>query len=168
MFIDNLKNGKTIYSEYYMAFLERSKEAIVYKRPQICFFFHQNSTPCHKLIYFPDLAPSDFFLYTNLRYSANEEVNADWSYFEVLDKSFSTKGIQMLERRWNDCVTLQVQLSWWIKSHFAKKLLYHTNLLNELIISIFEKLFFEKSIPFTFVWELTIKKIHEKCVDYWN
>ena len=84
LFIDYLKKGRTINSEYYMMLLVRLKEGIVKKRPQMkkkkVLFYHDNA-PCHKSIaimaklyalhfelllypsYFPNLAPSDYYLF---------------------------------------------------------------------------------------------------------
>ncbi|XP_055302592.1 histone-lysine N-methyltransferase SETMAR-like [Sitodiplosis mosellana] len=42
------------------------------------------------------------------RYGSNEEVIAETeAYFEAKDKSFYKTGIEKLERRWNDCITLK-------------------------------------------------------------
>ena len=65
--------------------------------------------------YSPDLGPSDFYLFANLkrllqgkRLGSNEEVIAETeAYFEAKDKSFYKKGIEMLEKRWNECITLK-------------------------------------------------------------
>ena len=43
------------------------------------------------------------------RFSSNEEVIAETeAYFEAKDKSFYKHGIEKLEKRWNDCITLKV------------------------------------------------------------
>ena len=43
------------------------------------------------------------------RFSSNEEVIAETeAYFEAKDKSFHKHGIEKLEKRWNDCITLKV------------------------------------------------------------
>ena len=94
--------------------------------------FHQDNAPCHKSIktmaklhelnfellphppYSPDLAPSDYWLFADLKkmlagkkFRSNEEVIAETeAYFEAKDKSFYKSGIEMLERRWNDCIVL--------------------------------------------------------------
>ena len=96
------------------------------------FLFHQDNAPCHKTIktmaklhelnsellphppYSPDLAPSDYWLFADLKkmlagkkFRTNEEVIAETeAYFEAKDKSFYKSGIEMLERPWNDYVTL--------------------------------------------------------------
>ena len=42
------------------------------------------------------------------RFGANEEVIAETeAYFEAKDKSFYKKDIEMLERRWTHCITLE-------------------------------------------------------------
>lgn len=136
IFIDYLEKGKTINSDYYIALLERLKDEIAKKRPQLKkkkVLFHQDNAPCHtskvtmaklnelhfQLLphppYSPDLAPSDFYLFARLkqmlagkRFRSNEEVTAETeAYFEELDKSFYKKGIEMLERRWTDCISLK-------------------------------------------------------------
>lgn len=136
LFIDYLEEGKRINSEYYMALLVRLKEEIAKKRPHMKkkkVLFHQDNAPCHKSIvtmaklhelgfellphppYSPDLAPSDYYLFADLkkmlagkRFSSNEEVIAETeAYFEAKVKSFYKKGIEMLERRWTDCITLE-------------------------------------------------------------
>lgn len=65
--------------------------------------------------YSPDLAPSDYWLFADLKkmlqgkkFGSNEEVIAETeAYFEAKDKSFYKHGIEMLERRWKDCITLK-------------------------------------------------------------
>ena len=51
IFIDYLKKGKTINSDYYVALLERLKDEIAEKRPHLKkkkVLFHQDNAPCHK------------------------------------------------------------------------------------------------------------------------
>ena len=91
--------------------------------------FHQDNAPCHRSLklyeldfellphppYSPDLAPRDSWLFAQLKkwlterkfHSNNEVITECETYFEVQDKSFYKKGIEMLERRWTDCFTLQ-------------------------------------------------------------
>lgn len=132
LFIDYLEKGKKTNSEYYMALLVCLKEEIAKKRPHMKkkkVLFHQDNAPCHKSIvtmaklhellphspYSPDLTPSNYYLFADLkkmlagkRFSSNEEVIAETeAYFEAKDKSFYKKGIEMLERRWTDCITLE-------------------------------------------------------------
>ena len=94
--------------------------------------FHQDNVPCHKLItmmaklhelhfelllhlsYSPNLAPSNYWLFADLkrmlqgkRLNSNEEVILDTeAYFEAKDK-FYKKGIKLLEKHWNQYITLE-------------------------------------------------------------
>ena len=62
-----------------------------------------------------DLAPLDFYLFTDLekmlqgkRFSSDDEViAATEAYFEAKDKSFYKKGIESLEKRWNDYIAIK-------------------------------------------------------------
>ena len=94
---------------------------------------HQKNAPCHKSIaamaklhelhfelllhppYFPDLAPSKYWLFADLkrmlqgkRSGSNEEVILKTEvYFEAKDKLFYKKGIELFEKHWNQCITLE-------------------------------------------------------------
>ncbi|KAF7266367.1 hypothetical protein GWI33_020392 [Rhynchophorus ferrugineus] len=66
--------------------------------------------------YSPDLAPSDCFLFSDLKkmlagkkFSSNgEEVIAESvAYFAAKDKSYHKNGIEKLERRYNKCINLE-------------------------------------------------------------
>ena len=65
--------------------------------------------------YSPDLAPSDYYLFADLkkmlqgkRFYSNEEVITETNaYFEAKDKSVYKKGIEMLEKLWTDCVAFE-------------------------------------------------------------
>ena len=96
-------------------------------------FFHQDNALRHKLIatmaklyelhfellpqppYSPDLAPSDYWLFADLkrilrgkRLGSNKEVISETkAYFKAKDKSFYKKGIELLEKRWNQCINLE-------------------------------------------------------------
>jgi len=136
LFIDYLEKGKTINSDYYIALLERLKDEIAEKRPHMSkkkVLFHQDNAPCHKSMktmakmhelgfellphtpYSPDLAPSDYWLFADLkkklarkRFGSNEEVIAETeAYFEAKDISFYKTGIEMLEKRYNECIALE-------------------------------------------------------------
>ncbi|KAJ0169391.1 hypothetical protein K1T71_014978 [Dendrolimus kikuchii] len=127
---------KTINSKYYIGQFMRLKKEIGEKRLQMKkkkVLFHQDNAPCHKSLatvaklhelgfellphppYSPDLAPSDYYLFADLkkmlqrkRFYSNEEVIAETNaYFEANNKSFYKKGIQMLEKRWTDCMLLK-------------------------------------------------------------
>ena len=119
-----------------MALLVRLKEEITKKQPQMKkkkLHFPQNNSPCHKSIaimakwhelyfellphppYSPDLEPSDYYLFTNLkrilqekRFGSNDEMIAETeTYFEAKGKSLYKKGIEMLEKRWSECITFK-------------------------------------------------------------
>lgn len=136
LFIDYLEKGKTINSDYYCALLDRLKEEIAKKRPHMKkkkLLFHQDNAPCHKSMktmvklnelhfellphppYSPDMAPSDYWLFSDLKkmlqgkkFQSNEEVIAETeAYFEAKEKSFYKHGIEKLEKRWADCITLE-------------------------------------------------------------
>lgn len=133
--IDYLQTGTTINAQYYCTLLEKLKTKIAEKRPQMKrkkFLFHHDNAPCHtakftteklaklhfQLVphppYSPDLAPSDFFLFPNLKkflagkkFQSNEEVmNEVNTYFEDLDESVYKNGLNALEYRWNKCIEL--------------------------------------------------------------
>ena len=65
--------------------------------------------------YSPDLASSDYWLFVDLkrrlqrkRFGSIEEVISETeAYCEAKDKSFYTKGIKLLEKHWNPCITLE-------------------------------------------------------------
>ena len=65
--------------------------------------------------YSPDLAPSDYYLFPNLkwlqgkRFTSNEEVIVETEvYFEGLDVSYYRKGIEMLENRYTKYIARQL------------------------------------------------------------
>ena len=118
-----------------MALLDRLSSEIKKKRlhkQKKKVLFHQDNAPCHKSIrtmvklnesnfellpyptYFSDLTPSDYWLFADLKkmlegkkFIFNEEEIAETqAYFESKDKSFYKKGIEKLEERWNECITL--------------------------------------------------------------
>ena len=136
LFIDYLEKGRTINSKYYIALLVSLKEEIAKTQPQMKkkkVLFHQDNAACHKSIatmaklhelhfelllhppYSPDLASSNYWLFANLkrmlqgkRFGSNEEVILETeAYFEAKDKSFNKKGIELLEKHWNQCITLE-------------------------------------------------------------
>ena len=135
IFIDCLQKGQTINSDYYIALLERLKDEIAKKRPHMMKknLFHQDNAPCHKSMktmakfhelcyellphppYSPDLAPSDYWLFADLkrmlrghRFGSNDELISETNaYFEGKENSFYKDGIERLEKRWNDCISLK-------------------------------------------------------------
>ena len=64
-------------------------------------------------LYSLDLARSNYWLFEDLkrmlqgkRFASNEEVISETeAYFEAKDKSFYKKGIELLEKHWNQCIT---------------------------------------------------------------
>jgi len=117
IFIDYLQKGRTINGEYYANLLQRLGDEIKEQRPHVAkkkVLFHQDNAPVHTSIiamakinelkfellphapYSPDLAPSDYFLFPNLkkwlgdkRFTNNEEVeSAVNGYFEEFNSSY--------------------------------------------------------------------------------
>ncbi|GFU63963.1 mariner Mos1 transposase [Trichonephila clavipes] len=136
IFIYYLKKAKIISSDYYVALLELLKDEITEKWPHLKkkkVLFHQDNGPCHKSMksmaklheldfelfphppYSPDLAPSDFFLFSDLKrmlsgqkFRADEEVIAETeAYFEAKDKSYYKNGIEKLYDRYNRCIAFE-------------------------------------------------------------
>jgi len=134
--VDYLAKGETISSAYYCTLLRRLREEIKSKRHGMLskkVLLHQDNARVHtstqslaeihncgfELLphppYSPDLAPSDFHLFPNLkkylggrRFSTNEEVEmVVTEYFEGLEESYFKSGIMALETRWKKCIELQ-------------------------------------------------------------
>ena len=65
--------------------------------------------------YSPDLAPSDFFLFPNLKrhirglhfWSDEEVVTAAEEWVNGKDPDFFSSGLMALEHRWSKCITLE-------------------------------------------------------------
>lgn len=133
--VDYLTKGETINSAYYCTLLRRLRQEIQVKRPGLLrkkVLFHQDNARVHTSIesmaqirdcgfellphpaYSPDLAPSDFHLFPNLKkrlggqkFSSNEEVvEAVDRYFEEVEGSFYKTGIETLSSRWKKCIEL--------------------------------------------------------------
>lgn len=136
IFIDYLEKGKTITGEYYASLLDRLSEEIKEKRRHLArkkILFHQDNARVHTCAvamakiaelkfellqhppYSPDLAPSDYFLFPNLkkwlggqRFTSNEELIAQTNaYFEELPKSYFLDGLKALEKRLDKCIQLK-------------------------------------------------------------
>lgn len=134
--IDYLETGKTITGEYYATLLDKLAEEIKKKRPHLAkkkVLLHHDNAPAHRSMkamaklnelgfellqhppYSPDLAPCDYFLFTNLKkwlsgmkFTTNEEVEYETDmYFGQKDKSFYSEGIKKLENRWTKCIALK-------------------------------------------------------------
>lgn len=64
--------------------------------------------------YSPDLDPSEFYLLPNLkgwlqgkRFATREQLDVEINgYFDGFDRTYFTKGIEMLEERWSKCIEL--------------------------------------------------------------
>lgn len=136
IFIDYLEHGRTITGPYYITLLERLVQELKKKRPRLYrkrILFLQDNAPAHKCkismekfeelgfellphpAYSPDLAPSDYYLFPNLkrwlcgkRFENNEEVEFETDgYFGRLQPEYYLKGIRKLEDRWNRCILLK-------------------------------------------------------------
>lgn len=131
LFVDYLEKGKTINSEYYWALLERLKAKIAEKQPHMNrkkSLFLQDNAPTHKSIatmakindlglqllphppYSPDLAPTDYYLFPNLkRWLINKKFSSREAeeYFADLPKKYFSDGIKKLENCWNKCIDLK-------------------------------------------------------------
>ena len=67
------------------------------------------------IAFFFSVAASDYWLFADLkkmlqgkRFGSNEELIAETeTYFENKDESFYKKGIEKLDKSWNECITLE-------------------------------------------------------------
>lgn len=136
IFIDYLEKGKSITGAYYSSLLDRLKIEIAEKRPHLKkkkILYHHDNAPAHSSLVAqaklheigfelvpqppesPDLAPSDFYLFPNLkrwltgkRFYSNEELIAETeAYFGELPKDYFLDGIKKLENRWTRCIDLK-------------------------------------------------------------
>lgn len=136
LLIDYLPKGETITGRYYTNLLDRLIVKIREKRPGLAkkkILYHHDNAPVHtsgvasqKLTelkfqivdhppYSPDLAPSDYHLFPNLkkflagkRFRSDEEVKvAVNGYFESLEENHFREGIEKLEHRWTKCINLK-------------------------------------------------------------
>lgn len=135
LLVDYLMKGHTVTGEYYSNLLWQLRDNIKEKRHGKLtkgILFHQDNAPAHtsniamatihdcgfELMshppYSPDLAPSDYHLFPNLkkslagqRFVSNDEVmEATEEFLRAKDTPFFQAGIQALERRWAKCVEL--------------------------------------------------------------
>ena len=68
-----------------------------------------------KLFPHPSYSPDDYWLFTGhkrmlqgKRFGSNEEVISETEgYFEAKGKFFYKNGIELLEKHWNQCITLE-------------------------------------------------------------
>ncbi|XP_023241076.1 histone-lysine N-methyltransferase SETMAR-like isoform X2 [Centruroides sculpturatus] len=127
---------KKINGKYYANLLQRLSDEIKKKRPHLAkkkMLFHQDNAPVHTFVitmakinelrfkflphapYSPDLAPSDYFLFPNLkkwlgdkRFANNEEVeSAVDGYFEKLDSSHYKQETEAIVHCWKKCIELK-------------------------------------------------------------
>ncbi|CAK9809343.1 Histone-lysine N-methyltransferase SETMAR [Anthophora plagiata] len=134
LYYELLPEGQTINSEKYCTQLEKLKEAIITKRPEVVnrrgvVFHHDNARPHVSLAvrtkllefdwdvlphppYSPDLAPSDYYLFLSLKNflrnrkfkSVNEVKNGLEEYFKNKPREFWKNGIMRLPERWQKVV----------------------------------------------------------------
>ena len=130
LLIDYLQKGKTINYEYYCSLLDQLNEKIREKKSRFAAqknHFSSRQCTCsqsfnelkYELLehpsYSPDLAPSDYYLFRNLkqflrgkRFSSNEEaITAVDGYFAELPESHYRDGIKLLEDHWNKCIEVK-------------------------------------------------------------
>lgn len=132
--IDYLHKGQTINGEYYAALINKLREEIKNKRRgklQAGVIFHHDNAPPHRAEvavsaiktagfqlmqhppYSPDLAPSDFYLFSCLKnhlrgtkFEDDDEVMcAVEAFFQSKDQSFFLKGIEGLSNRYLKCIS---------------------------------------------------------------
>ncbi|KAF7271262.1 hypothetical protein GWI33_015845 [Rhynchophorus ferrugineus] len=114
IFIAYLEKERAINSDHYIALLDRLKDEIAEKRTHIKkkkVLLHQNNAPCQKSMNWA----SNYFLIRHLKrmlagkkFSSNEGVIAETeAYFEANDKSYYNNGIEKLEGRYHQCITLE-------------------------------------------------------------
>ncbi|GFU73068.1 mariner Mos1 transposase [Trichonephila clavipes] len=134
IFIDCLEKGKTINGKYCANLLQRLSEEIKQKRPHLAkkVLFHQDYAPAHKSViamanineskyellphspFSPYLAPSDYFLFPNLkkwlssqRFTNDEVMLVVNGYFVEQDSSYYKKGIELIEHSWEKCIEMK-------------------------------------------------------------
>jgi [histone H3]-lysine36 N-dimethyltransferase SETMAR len=147
IFIDYLEKDQSIHSEYNISLLERLNDKFKKKRPHLKkkkVLFH---APFHKSIkttaklhelgyelfshppYSPDLAPSDFFEFADLKrilagmkFTTNEEAIAETeAYFEAISKSYYKNGIEKLYDGYNSCIAFErnfIEIEFYQKNAF--------------------------------------------------
>ena len=131
--IDFLEGQKTVTSAYYEAVLKKLKSALIKKRSgklHAGILFHHDNAPAHtsravrallsefrwEILphppYSPDLAPSDFFLFPNLknhlkgtRFSSLDDAkNATKTYLRGQGPEFYSNGLMRWKYRLNKCI----------------------------------------------------------------
>ena len=130
VYFELLPDNTTINSEVYCHQLDNLNDSLKKKRPELInrkgVVFHQDNARPHtslltrqKLLqlgwdimphppYFPDLAPSDYYLFRSLQnflngktFTSNEEVKNDLEqFFASKEQKFYERGIMLLPKRW--------------------------------------------------------------------
>lgn len=129
--VDFLPNGTTITGEYYSNLVKEARKKRRKSRVSELYFLHDNA-PVHTAHvtsstldhsgfvvlahppYSPDLAPSDFYLFTNMKkeirgikYANKEDLKAAvMSYLEKKPQDFFKRAFVELEHRWRKCVAV--------------------------------------------------------------
>ena len=128
--------GKTTTGEYYSGLLKRLRPELVRRRRgklrNGVLLLHDNA-PAHRARqavktadqcgyeilphppYSPDLAPSDFCLFPNLRKSIKgcrfedieDAISAVEEWFQAQNETFYSQGLLKVKHRWQKCGTLQ-------------------------------------------------------------
>lgn len=136
LMVDFKERNTTVNGEYYASLLRQLREAIKEKRrgklAKGVLLLHDNA-PVHTAAvakaavrecgfeeldhppYSPDMAPSDYYLFSNLKkelrgrkFCNDEELKAAvLSYFECLDSEYFYKGIELLQKRSQKCIDVQ-------------------------------------------------------------
>ena len=125
--LDFVPKRSTITGVYYANLLDQPRTTIREKRRgklSTCVLLQQDNARVHtcngyELIlhpaYSPDPAPSDFFLFPNLKkdirglnFRSDEEVvTAFEEWVNGKDPDFFSSGLMALEYRWSKCITLE-------------------------------------------------------------
>ena len=134
--IEYLQKGHTVTGQHYSGQLKRLREAIKEKRSGELtrgILFHQDNVPAHTSVvamatnhvcgfelvshppYSPDLAPSDFYLFPQMKkalagrhFASDDDVIAAVEEFlESQTKEFFYTGIKALQHRWSKCSVLE-------------------------------------------------------------
>lgn len=136
LLIDYLPRGTTMNGQYYANLLPQVREAVVQKRRGKLtrgVLFLQDNAPVHTARvarqalkdtgfseidhppYSPDLAPSDFFLFSNLKKDLrglrfadeNEMKDAVFRHFEEKDTDYFLGGLKAMYARCEKCISLE-------------------------------------------------------------
>lgn len=133
LLMDFLRKGETVTGMYYSSLLGKLRVAIKEKRKGMLskgVLLHADNAPAHSSAlavgkvhecgfqiiqhppYSPDLAPSDYYLFPNLkkhlagtRFASDDDViEAVEGYLGMQEETFYTEGIWKLQHRWKKCV----------------------------------------------------------------